>query len=224
MKNHIDVVNYMIKIITQNGNTLNATVLNNVFSIAFHNSHFTLACILLTHGAKRCTHSHYCTHPWIDHITSLQSKDTLLAFNRAPHIWHTRTIPHLGAQDCASPRTHFLGQFTTSSLAACAHGSGRPKKLKNTLHNKFPNFIDSITMTDCTSSKEWAYMLKWLGRSIDQECDRPEPSNTVLCSLRMKRATASRAFEEAIQREAKEDAYSSRWNENVADCAALCGF
>lgn len=86
MENHIDVVSYMIKIITQNGNTLDATVLNNVFSIAFHNSHFTIACILLTHGAKRCTHSHYCTHPWIDHITSLQSKDTLLAFNRAPHI------------------------------------------------------------------------------------------------------------------------------------------
>lgn len=79
-------------------------------------------------------------------------------------------------------------------------------------------------MTDCYSAKEWVIMLEWLERCIDRENRKPEPSHVELWNIQVKRVTALQAFEEAIQREAKEDAYSSRWNENVADCAALCGF
>lgn len=75
MENHIDIVLYMLE--------LGADRIDDAFSIAFHNSHFALAHILLTHGATQCTHNHYCRTPWADHITAMESENTLRAFNHA---------------------------------------------------------------------------------------------------------------------------------------------
>ena len=82
IENHLAAVQYMLDYIIQHKKEINATVLNDTFSIAVHNNYFEIARMLITYGAKKCTHSHYCTQPWSLHVNALQSQETLSDFLR----------------------------------------------------------------------------------------------------------------------------------------------